>query len=69
MISKNERQLTEYVNRYTGKTIGVITSDILGNTFWFYEFNGKDYKKIGKANSPPELEVRYKLDERIRSKT
>lgn len=65
MISKGERELVEYVNRTAGSIIGVSTVNQAGNVFYFYEFNGKDYKKIGKASSPPELERKYNLNERM----
>lgn len=65
MISKNEHGKTDYRNR-SGRLIGVITANELETQFFFYEFDGKNYKKLGKAGSPPELERKFKLDERVK---
>ena len=64
MISKNEIEWTEY-KKISGEVVGVITSNQSRNVFFFYEFDGKDFKKLGKGNSPPELERKFKVKERM----
>ena len=64
MISKNEIEWTVY-KKISGEVIGVITSNQSCNVFFFYEFDGKDFRKLGKGNSPPELERKFKVEERM----
>ena len=64
MISKNEIEYVEY-KRASGEIVGVITSNQSRNIFYFYEFDGQEYRKLGKGNSPPELERKFKLEERM----
>lgn len=64
MISKNEHGKTEYYNR-AGRLIGVITANETETQFFYYEFDGRDYKKLGKASSPPELERKFRIVERM----
>ena len=67
MISKNEIEWTEYRN-LSGEVIGVITSNQSCSVFFFYEFDSNDFKKIGRGSSPPELEHKFKLKERMGAK-
>lgn len=62
MISKNEIEWTEY-KKLSGEVVGVITSNQSCNVFYFYEFDGNDFKKLGKGNSPPELERKFRIEE------
>lgn len=64
MISKNELGWTVY-KKASGEIVGAITSNQSCNVFYFYEFDGNDYKKIGKANTPVDLEIKYRLNERM----
>lgn len=64
MISKNEIEWTEY-KKLSGEVVGVITSNQSCNVFYFYEFDGNDFKKLGKGNSPPELECKFRIEERM----
>lgn len=64
MISKNEIEWTEY-KKLSGEVVGVITSNQSCNVFYFYEFDGNDFKKLGKGNSPPELERKFRIEERM----
>lgn len=64
MIAKSELELVEY-KRTSGEVVGVITSNQSRNVFYFYEFDGHDYRKLGKGNSPPELERKFKIEERM----
>ena len=63
MISKNEREMTSLCK--DGKEIGLITTNQMGTVFFLYERIGDDYRKLGKADSPLELETKYKMHERM----
>lgn len=65
MISKNERGMVEYINKDTGKIVAVITSKFPGDIFYFYECVDGEYRKLGKANSPIELEIKYDVRRRM----
>lgn len=64
MISKNEIEWTKY-KKLSGEVVGVITSNQSCDVFYFYEFDGNDFKKLGKGNSPPELERKFRIEERM----
>lgn len=64
MISKNEIPKVGYINK-DGIEFAVITANQTETQFFFYEFDGNEYKKLGKANSPPELEKRFNIKERM----
>lgn len=64
MISKNEHGMVELRN-CSGEIIGEITANQMETLFFFYEFDGKNYKKLGKAESPLDLEKRFNLKERM----
>ena len=63
MISKNEYIVTTYYN--AGEVVGVITSKYPGTVYYFYERLDKDCVKLGKADSPTELEKRYDVNRRM----
>ena len=64
MISKNERVIVEYGNG-KGQVVGVMTINQSGSLYFFYEFDGKDYKKLGKGQNPLELESKYNIKKRM----
>lgn len=63
MISKSEYVLTTYYR--DGAIIGATTKHKLQDIYFFYEFSGADYIKLGKGSSPLELEERYNVDKRM----
>ena len=65
MISKNEQAMVEYINKDTGRAVAVITSKYPGDVFFFYECVDGEFRKLGKANSPIELEIRYDVRGRM----
>ena len=65
MISKNERQITEYYERGGTRPVAILTSKEPSNVFFLYERVGDDYVKLGKGNSPLELEERYDIRSRM----
>ena len=64
MISKNEIEWTEY-KKLSGEVVGVITSNKSCNVFYLYVFEGTDFKKLGMGSSPPELERKFRIEERM----
>ena len=63
MISKNEHRM---VTLYCGETeVGVITANQTETVFFLYEPDGDDYRKLGKSDSPLELERKYKMHEKM----
>lgn len=64
MISKNEHHKTGYYTK-SGELVGVITANQLETQFFFYEPVGEDFRKLGKADSPLELERKFKVKERM----
>ena len=64
MISKNEHSKVGYVNK-DGVEVAIITANQMETQFFFYEFDGKEYKKLGKADNPLELEKKFNIKERM----
>ena len=64
MISKNEELVVSYSKR-GGPIVGVMTTNQTGSLYFFYEFDGKDYKKLGKGQSPFELEEKFEIKKRM----
>ena len=64
MISKSEHQKVGYVNN-EGIEVAVITANQMETQFFFYEFDGREYRKLGKADNPLELERRFNVKERM----
>lgn len=63
MIPKTERVMTTLCKN--GIEIGVITVNQMGTTYYLYEITNGDYRKLGKSDSPLELERRYKMHDRM----
>lgn len=63
MISKNETIVTTYYK--DGTAVGVTTKHNANNLYFFYEFVDNDFKKLGKGNSPSELEEKYDVNKRM----
>ena len=63
VISKNEHVMTRLCRN--GQEVGIITANEMETIFYLYEPVGKDYRKLSKAESPLELERRYKMLERM----
>lgn len=42
-----------------------MTANQLETVFFFYEYDGKDYKKLGRGDNPLELERRFRVKERM----
>ena len=63
-IPKNEIQWKTILKK--GKPIFVITSNQLRDWYYLYEVDGEDYKKLGKARTPLELEIKFKVDEKMK---
>lgn len=64
MISKNEHEIVGLYDR-DGNEVGLITANQTETMFFFYEPVGKDYRKLGKADNPLELERRFRAYERM----
>lgn len=62
MISKNEHPMTSLCR--DGVEIGLITANSTETVFFLYEPVGDDYRKLGRAESPLELEKRYHMYEK-----
>ena len=62
---KGEHVWVNYTNR-NGDLLFIMTSKN-GNRDWYYlyELVGTEFKKLGKAREPPELESRYKVKEKM----
>lgn len=63
MIPKTERVMTTLCKN--GIEIGVITVNQMGTAYYLYETTNGDYRKMGKSDSPLELEQRYKMYDRM----
>ena len=63
MISKGEHGMTSLIK--DGIEIGRITANQTETMFYLYEVIDGKYHKLGKADSPLELERRYKIHERM----
>lgn len=63
MISKNEHEMVSLCRK--GKEVGLITANQTETIFYLYEPIRDGYRKLGKAESPIELEKRYKMRERM----
>lgn len=63
MIPKTEHVMTTLCKN--GIEIGVITVNQMGTTYYLYEAINGDYRKLGKSDSPLELEQRYKMHDRM----
>lgn len=66
MISKNEHEMVSLCR--CGVEIGLITANQSETVFYLYERVGDEYKKLGKSDNPLELEIKYKMHEKIRVK-
>lgn len=66
-IPKGERVWTGYYNR-KGELLFVITSKEARDWYFLYEREGEGFKKLGKAKSPPELEKKFHVKEKMRAK-
>lgn len=64
MISKGEHAMTSLCGK-GGVEVGLITANQLETMFYLYEVVDGHYRKLGKADSPLELEKRYKMYERM----
>ena len=64
MISKNEFIILSYGTR-SGEEVAVITTRETRDVYYFYEVVGKDYKKLGKASSPLDLERKFDIEKRM----
>ena len=64
-VPKGEIGWVGYYNR-SGKLIFVLTSKEKDRSWYFlYEVNGNTMKKLGKAHTPPELENKYHVLEKM----
>lgn len=66
MISKGEHEMTSLMKN--GVEIGLITANQMETMFFLYEIVDGHYRKLGKADSPLELERRFKMHERMMAK-
>lgn len=66
MISKGEHEMTSLCKN--GVEIGLITANQTETMFYLYEVIDGHYRKLGKSDSPLELERKYKMNERMRVK-
>lgn len=64
-IPKGETVWAEFLSK--GKPRFIITSKQLRDWYFLYEVNGEELKKLGKARTPPELEERFKVHEKLKS--
>lgn len=64
-VPKGETVWAEFLAK--GKPRFVITSKQLRDWYFLYEVNGEELKKLGKARTPPELEERFKVHEKLKS--
>ena len=65
---KGEKGWVSYYNR-SGKLIFIMTSKENSRDWYFlYEVDGDKLKKLGKARTPPELEDRYDVLEKMHEK-
>ncbi len=56
---------TGYHNR-AGDLMFIMTSKESRDYYYLYEVSDGEFKKLGKAKSPPELEEKYRVHERMR---
>lgn len=63
-IPKNENLCTTYCDA-NDVVLFIMTRDLFGITYFLYEVCGDKIKKLGKANSPTELERNYSVNEII----
>lgn len=64
MISKNEEVIVWYSKR-GGPIVGAMSINQTGNVYFFYEFDGRDFKKLGKGSNPLELEKKFNINKRM----
>lgn len=64
MISKGEYAMTSLCSK-NGAEIGLITANQSETMFYLYEVIDGHYRKLGKSDSPLELEKRYRMYERM----
>lgn len=66
VISKNEHVMVSLCRK--GVEVGLITANQTETIFYLYEPTESGYRKLGKAESPLELEKKYKMYERMHVK-
>lgn len=60
-IPKNERLWVSYLN-FDGTLAHIITSkNDSRDTYYLYEVSGENLKKLGKSDSPMELETKFNI--------
>ena len=64
MIPKNEMVITTYAD-VDGNDVCVGTQKIGSETFFLYEIRDGKEKKLGKGNSPRELEIKFNVRQRM----
>lgn len=64
MISRGEHAMTSLCSK-NGAEIGLITANQSETMFYLYEVVDGHYRKLGKSDSPLELEKRYRMYERM----
>lgn len=64
MISKTEHEMTGYYTK-SGKEVGLITANQQETIFFYYEPYDGGYRKLGRAESPIELERKFRVRERM----
>ena len=65
-IPKNEILRVSYMVK--GAPVFLLTEDTSKHAFVLYETEGEDGKKLGRAQSPTELEEKYGVYERLAGK-
>lgn len=62
---KGERIWTAYYGK-RGELLFLLTSKESREYYFLYEYTGTEYKRLGKSKTPPELEQRFHVRERMR---
>lgn len=61
---KGETVWTEYYNK-SHELRFIITSKTTRENYFLYELVGEEFKKLGRAKTPTELEIKYKIKENL----
>ncbi len=64
-IPKGETAWTGYLDR-KGNLLFLLTSKETRDWYFLYAAEGGELKRLGKARSPPELEAKYRVHEKMR---
>lgn len=64
---RGEHVWTNYINIH-GDLMFIVTTKPSSNFYYLYELIDNNFVKLGRGDSPPELENRFNVDDKLRQK-